>query len=195
MALRVGGSVLSGMRALGCRALTAARARLSDTPLAPSTKPLSRCAPEQEGIPNETSSQSAQSGYHVTIVDLSPLAAPSPRAPEPIVEFLASKRQPISALRLSADSSALMGFPGDGQTIRVSQVRPAPRALRSGISEAGQLDGAKSAPAIPKDSLTWHMYDLQRGRTLAVVENLDWVSDGRRIAVATRKCMHEGSPT
>ena len=205
MALRVGGSVLSGMRALGGRALTAARARISDTPLppAPSAKPLSRSAPEQESISNETSSQSAQSGYHVTILDLSPLAAPSPRAPEPIVEFLASKRQPISALQFSADGSALMVVPGDGQTIRVFQVRPAPRALRSGISEVGQSDGAENAPAVPvgsvgshvdaliptlkKDSAPWHMYDLRRGRTSAVVENLDWASDGRWIAVATKK--------
>jgi hypothetical protein len=196
--------VLSGMRALGGRALTAARARISDTPPAPSSaKPLSRSAPEQEGIPNETDSQSAQSGYHVTIVDLLPLSAPSPRAPEPIVEFLASRRQPISALRFSADGSALMVVPGDGQTIKVFQVRPAPRALRSGIVEAGQLDGAESAPAVPvgsvgsrmdaliptlkKDSAPWHMYDLRRGRTSAVVENLDWASDGRWIAVATRK--------
>ena len=205
MALRVGGSVLSGMRALGGRALTAARARISDTPPPPalSAKPLSRSAPEQEGISNETNSQFTQRGYHVTILDLSPLAEPSPRAPEPIVEFLASKRQPISALHFSADGSALMVVPGDGQTIRVFQVRPAPRALRSGISEAGQSDGAENAPAVPvgsvdsrvdaliptlkKDSAPWHMYDLRRGRTSAIVENLDWASDGRWIAVATRK--------
>ena len=203
MALRVGGSVLSGMRALGGRALTAARARISDTPPAPPSKPLSRSAPEQEGIPNESNSQQAQTGYHVTILDLAPLAAPSPRVPELIVEFLASKRQAISALRFSADGSALMVVPADGQTVRVFQLRPAPRALRSGTSEAGQFDGAESAPAVPvgsvdsrmdaliptlkKDSAPWHMYDLRRGRTSAVVENLDWSSDGRWIAVATRK--------
>ncbi|KAH9167567.1 hypothetical protein EDB89DRAFT_2074692 [Lactarius sanguifluus] len=203
MALRVGGSVLSGMRALGGRALTAARARISDTPSAPPSKPLSRSAPEQESTPNESSSQPAQTGHHVTILDLAPLAAPSPRAPELIVEFLASKRQPISALHFSTDGSALMVVPSDGQTIRVFQVRPAPHALRSAISEAGQFDGAESAPTVPvgsvgslldaliptpkKDSAPWHMYDLRRGRTSAIVENLDWASDGRWIAVATRK--------
>jgi hypothetical protein len=31
------------------------------------------------------------------------------------------------------------------------------------------------------------MYDLRRGRTSAVVENLDWASDGRWMAVATKK--------
>ena len=195
--------MLSGMRALGGRALTAARARISDTPSVPSSKPLSRSAPEQEGIPNESNSQAAQTGYHVTIVDLAPLAAPSPRSPELIVEFLASKRQPISAMRFSADGSALMVVPGDGQTIKVFQIRPAPRASRSGIGEVGQFDGAESAPAVPvgsvdsrmdalipnlkKNSAPWHMYDLRRGRTSAVVEDLDWASDGRWIAAATRK--------
>ncbi len=205
MALRVGGSVLSGMRALGGRAFTAARARISDTPSAPLSKPLSRSAPEQESIPNESNNSQAapQTGYHVTIVDLTPLAAPSPRAPELVVEFLASKRQPISALLFSADGGALMVVPGDGQTIRVFQLRPAPRALRSAISESGQFEGAESVPVVPvrfigslvedliltleKDSAPWHMYDLRRGRTSAVVENLDWASDGRWIAVATRK--------
>ena len=207
MALRVGGSVLSGMRSLGGRALTAARARISDTPSSPPpSKPLSRSAPEQESIPNEPNvqQQPSQTGYHVTVLDLAPLAAPSPRAPELIVEFLASKRQPISALRFSADGSALMVVPGDGQTIRVFQIRPPPSALRSAISEAaGQFDGAESAPAVPvgsvgsrmdsliptlkKDSAPWHMYDLRRGRTSAVVEHLDWATDGRWIAVATRK--------
>jgi hypothetical protein len=38
-----------------------------------------------------------------------------------------------------------------------------------------------------KDSAPWHMYDLRRGRTSAVVENLDWASDGRWMAVATKK--------
>ena len=96
-----------------------------------------------------------------------------------------------------------MVVPGDGQTIKVFQVRPVPRALRSGISETGQFDGAESAPAVlvgsvgsrvdsliptlKKDSAPWHMYDLRRGRTSAVVEYLDWASDDRWIAVATKK--------
>jgi hypothetical protein len=31
------------------------------------------------------------------------------------------------------------------------------------------------------------MYDLRRGRTSAVVEDLDWATDGRWIALATQK--------
>lgn len=38
-----------------------------------------------------------------------------------------------------------------------------------------------------KESAPWHMYDLRRGRTSAVVKNLDWATDGRWIAVATQK--------
>jgi len=38
-----------------------------------------------------------------------------------------------------------------------------------------------------KESTPWHMYNLRRGRTSAVVENLDWAADGRWIAVATQK--------
>jgi hypothetical protein len=38
-----------------------------------------------------------------------------------------------------------------------------------------------------KENTPWHMYDLHRGRTSAVVENLDWATDGRWIAVATQK--------
>ena len=38
-----------------------------------------------------------------------------------------------------------------------------------------------------KESAPWHMYDLRRGRTSAVVEGLDWANDGRWIALATQK--------
>ena len=203
MAMRVGGSVISGMRALGGRALTAARARISDTPsLAPSTT-LSRSAPEQDTpLKGSDNQQSAMSGCHVIVVDLAPLVARSPRCPDLIVEFLASKRQAISALRFSADGSALMVVPGDGQTIRVFQMRPVPRTLRFVSSEGERSDEGQNAPTAPvgtfylcralsltpiKESTPWHMYDLRRGRTSAVVEGLDWATDGRWIALGTQK--------
>lgn len=201
--MRVGGSVISGMRTLGGRALTAARARISDAPSpAPSTT-LSRSAPEQDN-PLKGSDKPAPttSGCHVIVVDLAPLVAPSPRCPDLIVEFLASKRQPISALRFSADGSALMVVPGDGQTIRVFQMRPVPRPLRCVSSEGEQPDEGENVPTVPagtfylcrtlsltsiKESAPWHMYDLRRGRTSAVVEGLDWAIDGRWIALGTQK--------
>jgi hypothetical protein len=91
----------------------------------------------------------------VTILDLAPLADPSPRAPELIVEFLASKRQSISALQFSADGSAIMVVPSDGQTIKVFQVRPVPRALRFMVSKAEQPVEGHNAPAALVGSLPW----------------------------------------
>jgi hypothetical protein len=202
MAIRVGGNVLNGMRALGGRALTAARARISDTlPTVPS-KPLSRSAPEQETLLKEPDSGPPPAGCHVMILDLASLTSSSPRVPELIVKFLASKHQPISALRFSADGSALMVVPDDGQTVKVFQVRPVPRTLRFVGSAGEQLDEGQNALTVPvgaflvvgalvltfpKESAPWHMYNLRRGRTSAVVENLDWAADGRWIAVATQK--------
>ena len=150
VAMRVGGTVLSGMRALSGRALTAARARISDTLSTVPSRPLSRSAPEQETLRNGTDSGSglAPYGCHVTILDLASLAGPSPRVPDVIVEFLASKHQPISALRFSADGSALVVVPGDGQTVKVFQVRPLPRTLRFVGSEVEQLDEGQNTSTI-----------------------------------------------
>lgn len=148
MALRVGGTMISGMRALGGRALTAARARISDTPSPTPSTPLSRSAPEQDAPLKESDTQPAESGCHVIVVDLAPLTVPSPRAPELVVEFLASKRQPVSALRFSADGGALLVVPGDGQIIKVFQMCPLPRSLRFVSSEGEQLNEGQTAPTV-----------------------------------------------
>ncbi|KAI9453818.1 hypothetical protein F5148DRAFT_456920 [Russula earlei] len=186
MALRVGGSVLNGVRTLGSRALTAARTRISDPQSTAPSKPLSRSAPEHL-TPLGSDAQSMPTGCHVMVLDLLPVIAPLPssQVPELVVEIHPSKRQPISALQFSADGSALMVVPSDGQTIKVFQLRPVPRTLRFVITESEQLDAEQNSPTV--ESSPWHMYDLRRGRTSAVVENLDWATDGRWIAVATQK--------
>lgn len=148
VAMRVGGTVFSGMRALGGRALTAARARISDTLSTVPSKPLSRSAPEQETLRNESEPGPAPYGCHVTVLDLASLETPSPHVPEVIVEFLASKHQPISALRFSADGSALLVVPGDGQTVKVFQLRPVPRTLRFVGRGVEQLDEGQNASTI-----------------------------------------------
>ena len=145
VAMRVGGTVLSGMRALGGRAFTAARARISDTLSTVPSKPLSRSAPEQETLRNESESGPAPYGCHVIVLDLSSFAKSSSRVPEVIVEFLVSKNQPISALQFSADGSALAVVPGDGQTIKVFQLRPLSRTLRFVGREVEQLVGGQYA--------------------------------------------------
>jgi hypothetical protein len=83
------------------------------------------------------------------ILDLESLTSSSPRVPELIAEFLASKHQPISALQFSADGSALMVVPGDGQTVKVFQVRPLPRTLRFASSAVGKLDEGQNALTVP----------------------------------------------
>jgi hypothetical protein len=75
--------------------------------------------------------------------------------PEVIVEFLASKNQPISALRFSADGSALVVVPGDGQTVKVFQVRPLPRTLRFVGREVEQLDEGQNASTIAVGAFGW----------------------------------------
>ena len=155
MAMRVSGTVLSGMRALGGRALTAARARISDTLSTVPSKPLSRSAPEQETLKeSDPRPLAALTGCHVMVLDLEPLTNPSRRLPEPIVEFLASENQLISALRFSADGSALMVVPGDGQTVKVFQVRPLPRTLRFVGNTVEQPDEGQNALLVPV-STSW----------------------------------------
>jgi hypothetical protein len=66
--------------------------------------------------------------------------------PEVIVEFLASKNQPI--LRFSVDGSALVVVPGDGQTVKKFQVRPLPRTLRFVGREVEQLEEGQYSSTI-----------------------------------------------
>ena len=71
----------------------------------------------------------------------------------------------------------------DGKVIRVFQVRPVASVLRGGStgdsSHNGNGGGGASEP--------WHIYNLRRGRTSAVVEGMKVSEDGRWVAVGTRK--------
>ncbi|TFY56225.1 hypothetical protein EVG20_g9014 [Dentipellis fragilis] len=92
---------------------------------------------------------------------------------------MVSRRQPVAALRWAADGASVLAIPEDGQTAKVFQVRPVPRALRLASRAEGSSDEQQSAP--------WHMYDLRRGRTSAVVEGIDWSADGRWVAIGSKK--------
>ncbi|KAI0059285.1 hypothetical protein BV25DRAFT_1961843 [Artomyces pyxidatus] len=207
MALRVGGSVLSGMRSLGELAFTAARSRMSTEAQSPTTaRPqssgqarfFSRSAPtashpeerpsaslgdEIVSVPSSSPTSPYPStpstrGHYVTVVDLMPLLSSKSKEPGDIAEFVASKRQPISSLCFSADGTSVMVVPEDGQTLKVFQIRPESRALRTAKELEKLGDGDQRAP--------WHMYDLRRGRTSAVVEGQDWTSDSRWVAIGTK---------
>lgn len=149
-------------------------------------------------IPRTTSPSKSETGYYITILDLAPLTKLS--RPITIAEFRASKHQPISDLRFSSDGNAILVSPKDGQVVQVFQVRPTPLTSRTvhDIAIGGAQDNVPSkvkSPVVPQSrnlnsigqASPWHIYDLRRGRTSAVVEGLDWALDGRWLAVGTRK--------
>ncbi|KAK0455540.1 uncharacterized protein EV420DRAFT_576343 [Desarmillaria tabescens] len=152
-------SVISGMKSLGGLAYSAALNKLGGD-----AKPVSRSAPAASGgSDTDTLRQDDQTrtetGYYVTVLDL--------QAAAPLARFPAFKHSSISCLSFSPDGCSLLSVSKDGQVSRVHRLRPAP----SGIS------------SVP----TQHVYDLRRGRTSAIVDNVEWSTDGRWIAISTRK--------
>ncbi|THH09407.1 hypothetical protein EW146_g8694 [Bondarzewia mesenterica] len=147
-------------------------------------------------------------GFFVTILDLSQLlpspSSATPAQPSVIAEFMVSKRHSVSLLRFSSDGGSLMVVPEDGQTIKVFQVRPVPKLLRALGQDSGgdevihsssilvsvevcqTLGCSDPGPSLKDGGAPWHMYDLRRGRTSAIVEDVDWASDGRWIAIGSR---------
>jgi hypothetical protein len=123
--------------------------------------------------PHGASSLSKSStGSHVMILDLQPLLASPSSHPTLISQFMASKRQPIGNIDFTSDRNSLIVSTEDGKVIRVFQVRPVPAVLRG---DAGRVAAE-----------LWHVYNLRRGRTSAVMERVNVSEDGRWIAVRTR---------
>jgi WD40 repeat protein len=120
--------------------------------------------------------------YHIKIVDLAPLLASPSSFPTVISKFMVSKRQPISNIEFTSDGNSLIVSTEDGKVIRVFQVRPVPSTLRGGHVSGSTESGAGGIVAEP-----WHLYNLRRGRTSAIVEGISVSEDGRWIAVGTRK--------
>lgn len=199
--------MLSGMKSLGGMAYSAAKARVAPgSPIVEqqgasglSNMFFSRSAPTGSGDsharrtsisiggqgqspPDPAFSHpvaSSKSGYHITVLDLAPLLASSARAPaQPavIAEFVASKRHPISDIQFTADGNALIVSTDDGKVARVFHIRPATLASKLATAKDSEV---RSDP--------WHMYDLRRGHTSAVIEGVGGSEDGRWVAVGTRK--------
>jgi WD40 repeat protein len=215
-ALKVGGTVLSGVKSLGGMAYSAAaeyaksragaggdQSRVtaqgqSSVMSGVSNLFFSRSAPAASGHvedsgsamrassapfqdrqgQEETDPPALSSGYHITVLDLaSLLARDDPSACARIIsEFIAFKHQPISALKFTQDGNSLVVSPRDGQVVRIFQIRPIPR-----VSISGRENALVGRP----DPL--HMYSLRRGRTSAIVDEIEVSPDGRWVAVGTRK--------
>lgn len=204
--------MLSGMKALGGIAYSAAKARVVPTSPAEQTPEegksglsniFSRSIPATNGrrtsVPGSRDSADgggqhsppepvfaqeaspSKSGYHITVLDLSPLLSPQSRValkPISIAEFVASRRYPISDIHFTADGNGLIVSPADGRLLRVLNVRPSPPAAKFAAAARQEEDVLAEVP---------RMYDMRRGQTAAVVDGVEGSADGRWIAVGSRK--------
>jgi hypothetical protein len=238
-ALRVGGSVLSGMRTLGGLAVSATRSRVSGGGEPAGVGGLtnrffSRSAPadvdvgvreEEErrkrerrysGTTNSSISGSpsgggggggdaesagagvgrylqrlggAEGGCYVTVVDLATLGKGGAAEPGKVAEFMVAKDRPIAGLAFSSDGCAVLVAPRDGQVLQVYQIRPGPAVGGGGGDGDVRAKRASITGGIGRREARtpWHVYDLRRGRTSAVVEGAEWAEDGRWVAIGTRK--------
>ncbi|KAG9309762.1 hypothetical protein JVU11DRAFT_10136 [Chiua virens] len=149
------------------------------------------------------------SGSYVKVLDLGPLLnSHASSLPQVITEFLAAKHQPISHLTFTHDGNALLVGPQDGQVVRVFQLRRRSQMSRGvnvgvgGGSNAGSggsgkdgknagsgagLGSVSVAPSVGPEDAPWHVYNLRRGRTSAVLQSMEASPDGRWVAVGTKK--------
>ena len=240
-ALKIGGTLFSGMKAIGGRAYSAARAGVSaalsgETSSISSVTPgkfISRSAPEtspsgHERRPSMTSdigsnvgsnaedptqagvlgpsfpreqARSQAEGHYITILDLERLNSSGRALAEPTIigEYMISRHEAISNLAFSADGTSVVVALQGGRVAKVYQLRPVARAYW-GSMPALNLSSKESVanPAVPVRNYAynrdlpvtpqpWHIYDLRRGRTSAVIEQLSWAQDGRWLGIGTRK--------
>jgi hypothetical protein len=197
-AIKVGESVLSGIKTLGDLAYNAATTKANlagpDQILPAFSRLFSRSPAAYSGqdrrdplgssLDARTSStldprisrRPSSAGYFITILDLAPLRnATGNTGPMVVSEFMASKHQPITDLSFSADGTSLIAVPKDGQMISVFQIRPGPRNL----FEPSSTD----APIL---HIPVHLYNLRRGLTTGVVDALNVAHDLRWIAIGTQ---------
>lgn len=240
-AVKVGGSVLSGMKSLGGLAYAAARSRLAgpqdrldeensleaDAPTAVAGLTnifFSKSAPAATGGHHRSSSVSSvataalerasgvrnvlsgsvfnvkstsdtslsSKGQYVTVLDVAPLLVSRPS--QLVSRFLALKEQPVYTIGFSSDGTSLVVTPKDGQVAKVFALKPGLRSLRHSYrAQLGEdnmvaTGGPPASDVRPvADGAPWHMYDLRRGRTSAVIESVDCARDGRWIALGSRK--------
>ncbi|KLO09334.1 hypothetical protein SCHPADRAFT_907840 [Schizopora paradoxa] len=159
-ALKVGGGLLNGMKALGGFAAAAARGESITTAYTERSGGFrglfSRSAPEaprhERRYSEYSDGMSSRRGRsddpatptittleeriaHVTILDLQPLLSSDANAKaECITKFALPAGQSVAGLEFSEDGQALSVIPSDGSVVRVYQIRPKPSALRSGSS-------------------------------------------------------------
>ncbi|EIM81795.1 uncharacterized protein STEHIDRAFT_161154 [Stereum hirsutum FP-91666 SS1] len=208
----VGGTVLSGLWSAGRGTYSAARTKMAgeggaSSPTTPtSVDPrvqaaggglagmwFSKSAPAASQRAYADDGGRVPAGSFVTIVDLQSLLVlrgkdDTETKPETLAEFLALKRQAVSGLKFSEDGANIVVVPEDGQVGWVFAVRPRSKALRRLKRGGAQgVAGGGEDEAVKDDGAPWHMYDLRRGRTNAIIDGIDISSDGRCVAMGSRK--------
>lgn len=226
-ALKVGGTVLSGVKSLGGMAYSAAaeyaKSRAGaggdqsrtqgqssvmsgvsnlffsrSAPAASSghadpgevTSPSSALFPNPPDRQEEAVSSTQSSGYHITVLDLASLLAEDSPSVRIISEFIAFKHQPVSSLKFTLDGTSLLVSPRDGQAVRTFQIRPTPGVLLSVDPEKYAVERQTALVGRQlnvEPTSPWHMYNLRRGRTTAVIDGIEVSPDGRWVAFGTRK--------
>lgn len=236
-ALRVGGTVLSGVKALGGFAFNVAKNKAfgdstpsnsrspalqtgstdgrSGSGVSALFKPTQDIRRQRSASPTEATEattmmqsvltalpslpgSSDSTSRHITIIDLLPLLTSTGRNPEPevVTEVIVPRSQPISKLSFSNDGTRLAVSSKDGHTVKVYDVRPTSKAVRRVLTgpgngpDSGYADDLRSlihAGLHTGQDSPAHVYDLQRGRTSAVIENISWHDDVRWVAVGSRK--------
>ena len=148
-------------------------------------------------LPTLPGSSGSTSG-HITIVDLLPLLVSTGRTAEPeiVTEIVVPRSQPISKLSFSKDGTRLAVSSKDGHTTRVYDIHPTSKVVRQvltgprggpGLEYADDLRSLIHAGLHTGRITPVHVYDLQRGRTNAVIENISWNDDMRWVAIGSRK--------
>ena len=113
-----------------------------------------------------------------------------------VTEIVVPRSQQISKLSFSNDGMRLAVSSKDGHTVRVYDIHPTSKVVRRILTglrsgpDLGYADdlrslihaGLHTGPAAPV-----HVYDLQRGRTNAVIENISWNDDMRWVAIGSKK--------
>jgi hypothetical protein len=138
--------------------------------------------------------QVPEGGCWVTVVDLAPLwsrreSEMGTREPEKVAEFLVSKDKHVAELQFSSDGCAVVVVPRDEQVAQMFQLRLGPSVGKVvgdvGVVKKGKRVSVGVVAAAEREP--WHVCDLKRGRTSAVVEAVECADDRRWVAFATRK--------
>jgi len=173
-----GPSVMSGVSNLFIsKCAPAASSHAEDaTEVMPASSPPFQDGQGQE----EAESPAPSSGYHITVLDLASLLARDDPSVRVISEFIAFQDQSISDLKFTQDGNSLVVSPKDGRVVCIFQIRPSPRVSLPTDPDSSLIRHSDTCPP-------WHMYDLRRGRTSAIIDGMEVSPDGRWVAVGTRK--------